>query len=436
MPDFGDTTVFSQSDAGNATGNMPSWNGAAAPSTIDDAGRALQGAVTREWNWRSFTLTAGGTADAKTLTYSVAPAALYNGQRFAFIANTTNTGAVTLNINTLGAKAVRKVFTGTPAALVAGDMISGMRVEVAYNQAADAFDWINQMAPLVGVLGRNFLINSEMQIDQANNGSSITISAGATGYPVDRWAVANSGGASITAGRTGLGAFGFPSCLRCTGAAGNTGVVVYQRIEAVSIADRASSAVLLSAILQANANRTVTWAARYANAVDNWSASTEFATGTISVTTSPQRFDIPITLPAQAVNGVQVSFSYGALGVGATVDITGIDLIPGSMPMAFERRPFGMELILSQRFLWKPQAGAGFSAYASAAGQGFYLLDKFPVTMRASPNATTAYGSAINLSNSSAATNPDYCEYTFTSSAAGICTTTITSARLYRAELN
>lgn len=143
MPDFGSAT-FSQTDSSNATGTMPSWSGAAAPSTLDDAGRALQGAVTREWNWRSYTLTAGGTADAKTLTFSVAPAAYYNGQRFSFIANTTNTTTATLNVNSLGAKSIRKMIAGTATVLAAGDMAAGAYVEVAYNTAGDYFVWLNR----------------------------------------------------------------------------------------------------------------------------------------------------------------------------------------------------------------------------------------------------------------------------------------------------
>ena len=143
MPDFGSAT-FSQNDSSNNSGTMPSWSGSAAPSTLDDAGRALQGAATREWNWRSFTLTAAGTADAKTLTFSVAPAAYYNGQRFAFIANTTNTTSATLNVNSLGAKTIKKDVSGTLTNLSASDMVAGMFVEVAYNTSGDCFVWVNQ----------------------------------------------------------------------------------------------------------------------------------------------------------------------------------------------------------------------------------------------------------------------------------------------------
>jgi hypothetical protein len=147
MPDLGNTSVFSQTDANNNTGTMPSWSGSASPNTIDDAGRGLQGAVFREWNWRNFTLTAGGTADAKTLTYTVAPAAYYNGQRFAFIANTTNTATCTLNVNGIGAKTIKSMVTGTLANLAASDMVAGTYVEVAYNTAGDCFVWINQRSP-------------------------------------------------------------------------------------------------------------------------------------------------------------------------------------------------------------------------------------------------------------------------------------------------
>jgi len=144
MPDLGNGSVFSQTDASNNSGTMPSWSGSAAPSTLDDAGRAFQGAVTREWNWRSYTLTAGGTADAKTLSFSVAPAAYYNGQRFAFIANTTNTTTATLNVNSLGAKTIKKDVSGTLTNLTASEMVSGMFIEVAYNTANDCFVWVNR----------------------------------------------------------------------------------------------------------------------------------------------------------------------------------------------------------------------------------------------------------------------------------------------------
>jgi len=145
MPEIGNTSVFSQTDASNGTGTMPSWLGSAAPSTLDDAGRALQGAVTREWNWRNVTLTTAGTTTAYTLTYSVAPAAYYNGQEFACIINATNTGAATLNVNALGAKSIRRIIGGTATALASGDLVAGMYVKLSYNTVGDYFVWTNAL---------------------------------------------------------------------------------------------------------------------------------------------------------------------------------------------------------------------------------------------------------------------------------------------------
>lgn len=139
MPDLGNTSIFAQSDASNNGATMPGWNGSALPSTIDDAGRALQGAITREWNWRNPTLTSGGSANTQTLTYSVAPAALYNGQTFSFVAGYTNTGATTLNVNALGATAIKKMVNGTATALAGGEITAGNIVRVFYNSAASAF---------------------------------------------------------------------------------------------------------------------------------------------------------------------------------------------------------------------------------------------------------------------------------------------------------
>lgn len=74
--------------------------------------------------------TVGGTADVITLTVSPAIAAYAAGQTFRFIASGANTTNVTVNISALGAKAVTK--NGTTA-LAAGDIPSGMMVEITYD---------------------------------------------------------------------------------------------------------------------------------------------------------------------------------------------------------------------------------------------------------------------------------------------------------------
>lgn len=143
MAEIGNSSVFSQTDANNNSGTLPTWAENMQASQVNDSARALQGAITREWNWRNPTVTSAGT-NTVTLTYSVAPAAYYNGQVFRFLLGGTNTGVTTLNVNGLGAKTVRKLVDGVSTNLSSGDWTSGNLVEVAYNSSAGHFYWINQ----------------------------------------------------------------------------------------------------------------------------------------------------------------------------------------------------------------------------------------------------------------------------------------------------
>ena len=67
-----------------------------------------------------------------TLTGTVVPAlsAYATGNQFSFLVANTNTGAVTINVDGIGAKAITR--TGTTA-LVAGDMVAGQAVEIIYD---------------------------------------------------------------------------------------------------------------------------------------------------------------------------------------------------------------------------------------------------------------------------------------------------------------
>lgn len=73
--------------------------------------------------------TAGGTADALTLTLTPAITAYAAGQTFRFIANANNTGAATININSVGAKTIQN----NGSALAANDIVSGKIYEIVYD---------------------------------------------------------------------------------------------------------------------------------------------------------------------------------------------------------------------------------------------------------------------------------------------------------------
>ena len=76
--------------------------------------------------------TVGGTANAITLTPSPAITAYAAGQRFTFIAGSSNTGATTVNISGLGAKDIKRP-DATLAALVTGDIVSGALIDIEYD---------------------------------------------------------------------------------------------------------------------------------------------------------------------------------------------------------------------------------------------------------------------------------------------------------------
>lgn len=77
---------------------------------------------------------ASGT-DTITLTVLSAISAYAAGQQFTFKAAATNTGSATLNVNSIGAKTIRKKNrgTGTVDVLEAGDIISGGIYTVRYD---------------------------------------------------------------------------------------------------------------------------------------------------------------------------------------------------------------------------------------------------------------------------------------------------------------
>ena len=70
--------------------------------------------------------TSGGSANAQTIT--VANASSYAdllGVPVRFLPGASNTGAATLNVSSLGAKAIKKPSTTGPAALTGGEMVTG-----------------------------------------------------------------------------------------------------------------------------------------------------------------------------------------------------------------------------------------------------------------------------------------------------------------------
>ena len=121
--------------AGNNNSAAPDgWPENMAPSAVNNSARENMAAAARLYADMNGTLTSGGAADAQTLTSNRTISAYAAGISFIFKAGFTNTGACTLNLNGIGAKAVKKKG-GT--ALVAGDITVNEMIHVIY----DGTDW-------------------------------------------------------------------------------------------------------------------------------------------------------------------------------------------------------------------------------------------------------------------------------------------------------
>lgn len=139
MADIG-ASNWSETDASNTDAAPDGFPEGMAPSGVNNGLRAHQGAIKRFWNKINAVKTTGGTTSAYTLSYDVSPAAYVDGEIISFVVNATNAAAATINVNALGAKALR-LFGGN---LLPGALLTGQIVQARYGSAAGAFDIIPQ----------------------------------------------------------------------------------------------------------------------------------------------------------------------------------------------------------------------------------------------------------------------------------------------------
>jgi hypothetical protein len=114
--------------------NTARWPEGMAPSAINNAARADEGILARWYKDSDGSITSSGSANAYAITSKRTIGSLVNNTVMAWTANHTNTGAATLALNGLTAKAIRRP---NGDALVAGDIVSGQQVVVVYKSSPD-----------------------------------------------------------------------------------------------------------------------------------------------------------------------------------------------------------------------------------------------------------------------------------------------------------
>ena len=298
---------------------------------------------------------------------------------------------------------------------------------------------------------KNRIINGDMVIDQRNNGASVTPANGA--YTIDRWYVAQTATASRFSVQQNAGAVtppaGFTNYLGATSlsaysVAATDQYALRQLIEGFNVADLAygtANAATITLSFWVRSSLTGTFGGALYNQANDKSYVFSY---TISAANTWQRISITVpgdTATALATNNsasllINLSIGYGTtfsrsftgtwvsgffgsvtgatsvVGTnGATFYITGVQLERNTTATPFEWIPYGMELMLCQRYYWKNLPGAGAIAVSSGLMYGAVLAlsyTQFPVAMRASPTGTlsaatdfTAVGGASTITPSS-----------------------------------
>lgn len=251
--------------------------------------------------------------------------------------------------------------------------------------------------PIAG--NRNRIIGGSMAVDQRNAGAAQTFTAAAAlAYSVDRW-YGYCTGDNVTGQRV-AGATAGQYRYQFTGAASVTAIGFGQRIEQLNSTDLAGTTATLSVDLANSVLTTVTWTAYYATTADTFGTlasptRTQIATGTFTVNSTVTRYSTNISVPAAATTGIEIVFTVGAQTSG-TWTIGNVQLEPGTVATPFERRSYGQELALCQRY-YQVFANFNIEGYANAATTRAVTIPlPFLVQMRATPTRTVITAGTFN----------------------------------------
>lgn len=277
---------------------------------------------------------------------------------------------------------------------------------------------------------RNRIINGAMVIDQRNAGASVTNTAGNT-FSVDRWGTNGSQASKFTAQRNAGSVTppaGFPNYLGITSSSAYTvgsseAFYIYQGIEGFNTSDfdwGSASAKTVTLSFWVRSSLTGAFGGSLFNNAANYSYPFSY---TISAANTWEQKTITVAGPTAGTwttdntAGIWLSFNLGAgstlLGTantwsgsfyraptgatsvvgtnGATWYVTGVQFEVGSVATPFERRQYGQELVLCQRYYYKLNAGGVYTRYGVGGTGGVSTTGQAnvfsPVIMRTTPTA-------------------------------------------------
>jgi len=172
---------WSEIDASNTSPSPDGWPSGTFPNQVEPIGRSTMGAIKRFWDRINGTVTTTGSSNAYvyTPTSTSFPTALVAGEKYTFKANFTNTGAATLNINSLGATNLYKQTTSGPTALTGGEVVNNQFYVVMYD--GTRFLIINSLPNAVVYPGQEITLPSASTVTLGSNSTNVIAISGTTG---------------------------------------------------------------------------------------------------------------------------------------------------------------------------------------------------------------------------------------------------------------
>jgi hypothetical protein len=293
-----------------------------------------------------------------------------------------------------------------------------------------------------GLMFRNRIINGNMLIDQRNAGASVTPAIGVATYTVDRWCTYQTQSSKFTIQQNAGSVTpptGFTNYLGVTSSSAYSVTStdtfsVQQYIEGYNVSDLGwgtASAKTVTLSFQVYSSLTGTFGGALSNSAvsrsypfsftvasaNTWTSVSVTVTGDTSGTWLTTNgvgirvyFGLGVGTTQSGTAGAWASAQYqsatGAVSVvgtnGATFYITGVQLEVGSTATQFERRPYGLELALCQRYyqVFNTFDIEGYASIGSVRAVNAPMT--FPVQMRAAPTRTViTTGTLSNVRGSS-----------------------------------